>query len=147
MLGEMPEASYGKVNARHKTPVLISGDGRTLNETMAIARWLEVRDAERRVSSDPLSSRADQTHQLIAHAITGFTGAFSPLWTAMEMVQPEPAYQATPRRYGAAAVTERHDKLEAKVDDTAFAVGEQPTLADAVLVGVARWLEVHVGSR
>ena len=38
---------------------------------------------------------------------------------------------------------ERHDKLEAMIGDTPFLVGDRPTLADGVLIGVARWLEFH----
>ena len=38
---------------------------------------------------------------------------------------------------------ERHDKLEAMIADTPFLVGDRPTLADGVLIGVARWLEFH----
>ena len=38
---------------------------------------------------------------------------------------------------------QRHDKLEAMIGDSAYLVGEKPTLADGVLAGVARWLEFH----
>lgn len=143
MLGEMREAAYARVNARHETPVLITDRGDALSETMAIASWLEARDGDRRLSFDPRSPQADRMHQFMAFLNTGFTGAFSPLWTAMEMSAPEPDYQAALRRFGVEAVIERHDKLEAMLGDEPFLVGERPTLADAVLIGVARWLDVH----
>jgi glutathione S-transferase len=143
MLGEMREPAYARVNARHETPVLITDDGRALTETMAIAAWLEARDAQRRISFDPLSAEADRMHQLMAFVNTGFTGAFSPLWTALEMDPPEPALQDALRRFGRDAVIERHDKLEAIIPRTPFLVGDRPTLADGVLIGVARWLELH----
>jgi glutathione S-transferase len=143
MLGEMREPSYARVNARHETPVLITDDGRPLTETMAIAAWLEARDVQRRISFDPLSADADRMHQLMAFVNTGFTGAFSPLWAVMEMSPPEPALQDALRRFGREAVIERHDKLEAMISNTPFLVGERPTLADGVLIGVARWLEIH----
>lgn len=40
-------------------------------------------------------------------------------------------------------VVERHDKLEAMVGDGPYLVGDRPTLADGVLIGVARWLDYH----
>jgi glutathione S-transferase len=61
----------------------------------------------------------------------------------MEMESPDPVQQQALRRFGSEAVIERHDKLEAMIDDQAFLVGDHPTLADGVLIGVARWLEFH----
>jgi len=143
MLGEMREPGYARLNARHETPVLITDAGRPLTETMAIAAWLEARDADRRVSFDPLSREADRMHQLMAFLNTGFTGAFSPLWVAFELPTPEPDYEQALRRFGRDAVIERHDKLEAMVGDGPYLVGGRPCLADALLAGVGRWLEFH----
>ena len=145
MLGEMREASYARINARHETPVLITDDGRSLSETMAIAAWLEARDTGRRISFEPHSPQADHMHQWMAFINTGFTGAFAPLWTALEMDPPDPHQQASLRRFGREAVIERHDKLEAMLRNSphAFLAGERPTLADGLLIGVARWLDFH----
>lgn len=143
MLGEMREASFATVNARHETPAFITDNGLPLTETMAIAHWLEARDNERKISFDPSSPEADRMHQLMAFVNTGFTGAFSPLWTALEMEQPEPDYQAALHRYGHESVRERHDKLEAMIGDGPYLLGQRPTLADAIFVGVARWLDIH----
>ena len=74
---------------------------------------------------------------------TGFTGAFSPLWAALEMEHAAPAYRETLRDFGRKAVANRHAKLEAMIGDTPFLAGDRPTLADAVLIGVARWAEFH----
>jgi glutathione S-transferase len=59
------------------------------------------------------------------------------------MDPPDPALQKTLRDWGAQRVIERHDKLEAMLGETPFLMGDRPTLADAVLVGVARWLDFH----
>jgi len=147
MLAEMREAAYAKVNARHETPVLITDQGRPVSETIAIASWLEARDSEHKVSFDPCSPEADRMHQLMAFLNTGFTGAFGPLWTAMELQQPEPDYQHALRRYGTASVVERHEKLEGMVGNGPYLVGDRPTLADAILIGVARWLDFHEVAR
>jgi glutathione S-transferase len=141
MLGEMREPPYARINPRHETPAFITDKGKVLTETMAIAAWLEARDVEQRISLDPLSSEADRMHQLMAFINTGFTSAFSPLFSAMEMDTPDPAMQSALRAYGRERVIERHDKFEAMIGETTFLVGTQPTLADALLVGVARWLD------
>lgn len=143
MLGEMRSASYARINPRHETPAFITEQGELLTETMAIAAWLEARDVERRVSFDPLSRKADRMHQLMAFVNTGFTAAFTPLWVAMEAEGMEPAMKSALRDFGRMKVIERHDKLEAMIDAGEFLLGDRPTLADALLAGVARWLDFH----
>jgi len=143
MLGEMRDPSYARINPCHETPALVADDGHIITETIAIAAWLEARDTERRISFDPLSSEADRMHQLMGFVNTGFTGAFGPLWAAMEMAPPNPAMEAALRAWGREGVIERHDKLEAMIGETPFLLGDHPTLADALLIGVVRWLDFH----
>lgn len=143
MLGEMREPSYARLNARHETPALVTDDGRILTETMAIAHWFAARDTERRISFDPTSPEADRMVQMMAFLNTGFTGAFSPLWVALELETPDPVLEDSLRRFGRERVIERHDKLEAMLSDTPYIAGDRPTLADGVFIGVARWLDYH----
>ncbi|MFD1711953.1 glutathione S-transferase family protein [Ottowia sp. GY511] len=143
MLGEMREPSYARVNARHETPVLITDEGRCLTETMAIAAWLEARDSDRRISYPLGTAAADRMHQMAAFINTSFTGAFGPLWAALEMQPPEPATQTALRQFGRDAVIKHHDQLEAMLTPgDRYVAGDRPSLADALLIGVARWLEV-----
>ncbi|MES2057393.1 MAG: glutathione S-transferase family protein [Pseudomonadota bacterium] len=143
MLADMKNDAYARLNPRQETPVLVMDDGHVLTETMAIAAWLEARDTDRRISFAAGTPDADRMHQWIGFINSGFTGAFSPLWAALEMSPPDPDLQAALRRYGRQAVANRHAKLEAAIGDTPFLVGDRPTLADLVLIGVARWAEFH----
>lgn len=143
MLGEMREPPYKRINPRVETPVLVTDQGDVLTETMAIAAWLEARDTERRISFEPLSRDADRMHQLMAFINTGFTGAFSPLWAALEMEPPNPPVQTALRQWGRESVIERHDRLEEMIGNTRFLTAEHPTLADGLLIGIARWLDYH----
>lgn len=143
MLTEMREPSYARINARHETPALITDKGKTLTETMAIAAWFEARDTERRISFDPLSPKADRMHQVMAFINTGFTAAFGPLWAALEMAPPNPPLQAALREWGREAVIKRHDMLEKMAGDAPFLTGDKPKLADALFIGIARWLNFH----
>jgi glutathione S-transferase len=143
MLKDMKSNAYRQVNDRSETPVLITDQGLVITETLAIARWLELRDTERRISFAPGSPESDRMHQLMAFLNTGFTGAFSPLWVAYESESAAPEYREALRAYGRTAVANRHAKLEAMIGNTSHLVGDRPTLADAVLIGVARWAEFH----
>lgn len=143
MLVDMKTEAYGRLNDRRETPVLVIGDGRVLTETMAIALWIEARDVRRRISFEPHTPEADRMHQLVAFINSSFTGAFSPLWAAMEMSPPQPAVQEVLRDQGRRAVAKRHAQLEAMLSESPWLVGDAPTLADGVLAGVARWNEFH----
>lgn len=143
MLAEMKNDAYARINPRLETPVLITDKGNILTETMAIALWLAEQDSERRISFPRNNHMADRMHQLMAFINTGFTGAFSPLWSILEMEPADPLMQEMLRKYGCANVIERHDRLEEQIGATEFLAGNQPTLADSVFIGVARWLDFH----
>lgn len=51
--------------------------------------------------------------------------------------------QSALKEWGASGVIERHDRLEEMIGDTRFLMGNHPTLADGILIGVARWLDFH----
>lgn len=143
MLGEMRTDAYKRLNGRVETPVLITDEGRVLTETMAIALWMEARDAERRISFTPGTPQADRLHQYLAFLNTGFTGAFSPLWAALEAEDASEGEKQTLRKFGRSLVALRHTQLEAMIGDSPYLLGDRPTLADAVFVGVARWADFH----
>ncbi|HDJ1439366.1 TPA: glutathione S-transferase family protein [Serratia rubidaea] len=143
MLGEMREPAYQRLNPRVETPALITERGDVLTENLAIAAWLEARDSARRISFDPQSPSADRMHQLMAFINTGFTAAFSPLWAAMEMSPPNPMMKDALQTWGHESVLKRHDQLEAMIGEMPFLLADRPTLADAILIGVARWLDIH----
>lgn len=143
MLSEMQSPEYLHLNPRGETPVFITGDGRVVTETMAIAAWIEARDRERRVSFDPGTPEADRMHQLIGFINTGFTAAFTPYWVALEMADGSPEYKAALRQFGHGLVNERHARMEELIGDTPFLLGDRPTLADGVFIGVARWSAFH----
>ncbi|HEY0624352.1 glutathione S-transferase family protein [Sphingomonas sp.] len=143
MLSEMKTPEYLRLNPRGETPVLLPGDGRAVTETMAIAAWIEARDDERRVSFAPGTAQADRMHQLIGFINTGFTAAFTPYWVALEMEDGDPAYKAALRQFGHGLVNDRHARMEELIGDAPYLMGDRPTLADGVFIGVARWGAFH----
>lgn len=143
MLNEMKNDAYAGLNGRQETPVLITEKGAALTETMAIAGWLAARDTQHRISFDPATPEADRMLQMMAFVNTGFTGAFTPLWVALEAEGETPETLAMLQEFGRKSVAERHEKLEAMIGDTPFLVGDRLSLADTTLIGVARWAEFH----
>lgn len=131
------------LNGREEAPVLITDKGEPLTETLAIALWLEARDHERRISFAPGSRQADLMHQYMAFLNTGFTSAFMGYWMGLEAKDADPRDVEAWRRLGHRLVNDRHAKLEAMIGEGPYLLGDKPTLADAVFVGVARWADFH----
>ena len=142
MLSEMKNAHYARLNDRQETPVLITGEGQVVTETMAIAAWMQARDTQHHLSYPQGSANHLRMVQIAAFINTSFTAAFVPLWIAMEGSL-GPAANDLLRTIGIAGVKKRYDQLEAMVGDTPYLVGERPSIADAIFIGVARWLDVH----
>lgn len=142
MLGEMREPAYLSLNPRVETPVLVLPEG-VITETVAITGWLAQQDRERRISFEPGSFDHLRMLQYLGFLNTGFTAAFTPLWIALEAEQLEPSEREVMRRQGRERVNERHQRLEEMIGETPFLLGDRPTLADAVFIGVARWALFH----
>lgn len=143
LMKDVRTEAFLRLNGRGEAPLLITDRGEVLTETMAIGLWLEARDVERRITFAPGTRQADLLHQYVAFLNTGFTGAFSPYWAALEAPDATPEQVEAWRALGRSGVNDRHRKLEAMIGDTPYLLGERPTLADAVFVGVARWADFH----
>ena len=143
LLTDVHSEDYLRLNSRGEAPLLITDRGEALTETMAIGLWLEGRDTERRISFAPGTRQADLLHQYVAFLNTGFTGAVSPYWLAMETADATKAEVEAWRSLGRRMVNDRHRKLEGMIGDGPYLLGERPTLADAVFIGVARWADFH----
>lgn len=142
MLGEMREPAYRRLNPRVETPVLVLPEG-VITETVAIAGFLARQDRECRISFEPGSFDHLRMLQYLGFLNTGFTAAFTPLWTALEAEQLSDDEREAMRRWGRERVKERHQRLEEMIGETPFLLGDRPTLADAVFIGVARWALYH----
>jgi len=143
MLTEMHTAEYTRVNGRQETPVLIHEDGRVLTETMAIARWLEDRDRDHKISYPAGSPESYRMLQLMGFINSSFTSAFTPLWVVFEKADLSDQDREALRTLGRELVLKRHQQLEAMMGSTPYLVGDRPSLADALFVGVARWADFH----
>jgi glutathione S-transferase len=141
MPDDMRTDRFARLNHKRETPVLVKADGTLLSESMAIALHLESRDGERHISF-ARGNQSDRLHERMAFLATSFFASFSPLWKAFEM-KPDPPVQEALRTYGRESVAKRHRQLEAMLGDSPFMLGDRPTLADALFIGIARWADFH----
>ena len=141
MLSEMKTQGFARLNARQQTPCLITPTGQVLTETMAIAAWLHAQDTQRVISFEAGSPEHLFAVQVAAFINTSYFATYVPLWMALEANGADEAQLNLLRKIGHDGVHLRHDQLEAMVGDTRYRSGERPGIADALFIGIARWLD------
>jgi glutathione S-transferase len=143
MPDDMQSDGFARLNGRRETPALLLESGQALTESLAIAHWMVSRDTAHRISFAPGSRESLRMHQFMAFLNTSFTGAFGPLWATMEDPHMAPESKQLLQTQGRADVARRHAQLEAMIDHGPYLLGDRPTLADAIFIGVARWADFH----
>lgn len=142
----MPEETgtdaYGRINAVRETPSLMTADGRFISESMAILSHLNLRFVERGRGFLPGTPGFDRFNQTLAFLNTTLFASFAPYWFALEH-ESAPAAQAALQAFGREQVRKAHAAIEAMLSEHAYLLGDEPSLADAYFVGVARWNDFH----
>lgn len=134
---------YRRVNPHMQTPALLSEDGKTLSESFAILQHLAARGLDSQLGFRQGTREFDRLNEMLAYLVTDFFAAFVPLWTLYEAAGLDDRQQALLRRLGETAVRKRCAHLEQVLKGRTWLLGEQRTVADAYLTGVARWAGYH----
>jgi glutathione S-transferase len=139
---DMQDDLYARVNSVRETPALLLENGATLSESVAILHNLAARGLKQGLGFAQGTPQYDRLNQRLAFLNTTFFSAFGPLWKAYEMA-PNPPVQEMLRTLGREAVVKAHAHLEAMLGMGEWLTGEQRTVADAYLIGIARWANYH----
>lgn len=137
------DRQFGRVNPLYQTPALLTADDQPLSESLAILLHLASR-----ADGSPLGPRQgtpafDQLNRWLAYLVSDFFSAFSPLWLLYEKDDLSEEQRAVLRRVGREKVEEVCRYLDGHLAAHAWLLGEQPSLADAYLAGLARWVDYH----
>jgi glutathione S-transferase len=132
---------YARINPKHQTPTLLLENGEALGESLAILHNIAARDLGQRLGYLQGTRAFDRLNSALAFLHTEVHGAFSPAWTAFKL----PDNAANERKVLRALAREQAAKayahLEHMLSDREWLAGDVRTVADAYLVGVARWGE------
>ncbi|MDT4852120.1 hypothetical protein FQZ97_863400 [compost metagenome] len=80
---------------------------------------------------------------MLSYLVTDFFSAFNPLWIAYEKAELNDDQRAVLREVGHEKVADACNYLNHLLSDRQWLLGDQRSLADAYLAGVARWTEYH----
>jgi glutathione S-transferase len=132
---------YARVNPSRETPTLLLEDGETLSESFAILQHLAGRDLGRKLGF-PQGTRAhDRLNRVLAYLHTSFHAAFSPAWVAYKLADSDPMKPAL-RDLARDKAAKGYAHLDALLAGRDWLDGSNSwTVADAYLVGIARWGE------
>ena len=140
MLAQPKDARYARVNPLQQTPALVREDGTVLNESLAILQHLAGRDPSRALGFPQDDRRHDRLNEIMAFLHTGLHGAFAPAWAAFKLRDGTPE-QAMLRAMARDKAAQAYAHVEALLGSGDWLVGDGRTIADAYLVGIARWGE------
>lgn len=141
MLEQPWDALFARINPLNKTPALLTGNGQTVSESLAILLHLAGRAPGSELCPPQGSAEFDRLNQMLAYLVTDFFGAFAPLWAAYEMADADETTLAVLRRTGSDSVRSQCAYLDGLLKDRDWLLGERRSLADAYFAGVSRWVE------
>jgi glutathione S-transferase len=132
---------YARINPKHQTPTLLLESGEALGEGLAILSHIAARDLGQRLGYLQGTRAFDRLNSVLSFLHTEVHGAFSPAWTAFKLPDDATKEKEMLRSLARAQAAKAYAHLEHMLADRPWLAGDVRTVADAYLVGVARWGE------
>lgn len=132
---------YARVNPKHQTPTLLLESGEALGESLAILSHIAARDLGQRLGYLQGTRAFDRLNSALAFLHTEVHGAFSPAWTAFKISDEAAKEKEMLRVLAREQAAKAYAHLERMLSGREWLVGDVRTVADAYLVGIARWGE------
>ncbi|QCI69372.1 glutathione S-transferase [Phreatobacter stygius] len=131
---------YSRFNPSQQTPALLLESGETLGESLAVLHHIAARDLDRKLGFAQGTPDFDRLNRALAFLHTELHAAFSPAWAAFKVADGAPEKDML-RTMGRNNAAHSLAHLDAVLADRDWLVGNHRTVADAYLVGIARWAE------
>ena len=132
---------YARINPKHQTPTLLLENGEALAESLAILSHIAARDLGQRLGSLQGTRAFDRLNSALSFLHTEVHGAFAPAWTAFKLSEDATQQKEMLRALARGQAAKAYAHLEHLLSDRPWLAGDVRTVADAYLVGVARWGE------
>ncbi|PSH63954.1 MULTISPECIES: glutathione S-transferase family protein [Phyllobacterium] len=140
MLAKTKSNIYGRVNSHQQTPALLLEEGKPLSESFAILQNIAARDLSLKLGFAQGTKESDRLNQMLAYLHTSFHSAFASGWVAFKLKDGDPAIKIL-RDLAREKAAEGYAYLQTHMKGREWLVGDSKTIADAYLIGIARWGE------
>jgi glutathione S-transferase len=141
MLSKTRDPLFAQASPLGETPVLLLEDGEPLTESFAIMHNIAARNLNRKLGFRQGTREFDRLNSVLANLHTSFHSAFAPAWHAYKLADDDPRQEilrTTAREKAARGYAHLENMLAGR---DWLAGGDTRTVADAYLVGIARWGE------
>lgn len=143
MMDEWPER-FARINPRMKTPAMLTGDGCSLTESLAILQHIGQRGVAQGLGFAAGTRAADRLAEMLSYLVTDLFSAFAPLWKLYDAGIEDPATKGVLRKLGEESVREEYAYLDKLLAGREWLLGgAMPTVADAYFFAIGRWAEYH----
>lgn len=143
MMDSWPER-FAQVNPRMKTPAMISADGHSLTESLAILQHIGQRGVDKGLGFAPGTHDADRLAAMLSYLVTDLFASFAPLWALYDAGTNDRTVKEVLRAYGSENVRREYAYLDGLLAEREWLLGgTKPTVADAYLFAIGRWAEYH----
>ena len=132
---------YARINPKHQTPTLLIESRKALSESFAILQHIAARDLGQRLGYLQGTREHDRLNSVLAFLHTEVHGAFSPAWTAFKLPDDATREKEMLRKLAREQAAKSYAHLESMLSGRDWLAGDVRTVADAYLIGVARWGE------
>ncbi|MBA8903790.1 glutathione S-transferase family protein [Phyllobacterium sp. P30BS-XVII] len=140
MLAKSKSDVYRRVNTMHQTPTLLLENGASLSESLAILQNIAGRDLYKKLGFAQGTEAYDKLNQILAYLHTSFHSAFAPAWAAYKLQEGDPAIKIL-RDLAKQKAAAGYAYLQSHLQGKDWLVAGNRTIADAYLIGIARWGE------
>lgn len=138
MLAEPKDARYARINPLQQTPALMLEDGETRTESLAILQHVAARGIGQGLGFAQGTREFDRLNSALAYLHTTLHSAFSPAWHATKLPEVAPERELL-RSMACEEAADALGHVETMLAGREWLAGDTRTVADAYLVGIARW--------
>lgn len=132
---------YARVNPLQETPTLLLEGGEALSESLAILQHVAARGVGEGLGFKQGTRERDRLSSVLAYLHTTLHSAFGPAWHAYKLAADAPEKELL-RGIARESAARAYARLEPMLVGQDWLAGARTrTIADAYLVGIARWGE------
>jgi glutathione S-transferase len=133
--------TFAKVNPLGQTPAMITSDGGTLTESLAILHNIAARGLDKGLGFAQGSKEFDQLNWMLSYLHTSLHSDLGYGWNAFKLDEGDTVGRDMLRKMAREKAAKDYAFLQGVLDNSEWLAGDRKTVADAYFIGIARWGE------
>ncbi len=139
MSAKRPEGAFSRASPFGQTPALLTGDGDTLSESMAILHHIAAQGLDKGLGSAQGTREFDRLNWMLSYLHTSFHSHLGYGWSTYKLAKNDNAGRELLRKMARENAARDYAYLQSVLQEREWLVGDHRTVADAYFIGIARW--------